>query len=125
MPGVPLRPALGECAQPVHRCRAVLIEHGPERVAALAGPAADSGRCRGVGEVLPGDYDARADRDKQGVEQSPAPPLKFFMMGLGGTILALAALSFLFGSRFGTRPSSETAALVQPERMGVALSATD
>ena len=62
--------------------------------------------------------------DKQGVEQSSAPPLKFFMMGLGGTVLALAALSFLFGSRVGTRPASETAASVHPEQSGVALSAT-
>jgi mono/diheme cytochrome c family protein len=46
---------------------------------------------------------------KEGVEQSSAPPLKFFMMGLGGTVLLLAALSFLLGSRIGSRPSTETA----------------
>jgi hypothetical protein len=46
---------------------------------------------------------------KEGVEQSSAPPLKFFMMGLGGTVLVLAALSFLLGSRIGSRPSTETA----------------
>ena len=42
--------------------------------------------------------------DKEGVEQSSAPPLKFFLMGLGGTVLALAAASFLLGSRSGMRP---------------------
>jgi mono/diheme cytochrome c family protein len=46
--------------------------------------------------------------DKEGVEQSSAPPLKFFMMGLGGTVLALAAVSLLFGSRIGSRPAMET-----------------
>jgi mono/diheme cytochrome c family protein len=46
---------------------------------------------------------------KEGVEQSSAPPLKFFMMGLGGTVLVLAALSFLLGSRVGSRPSAESA----------------
>jgi predicted CxxxxCH...CXXCH cytochrome family protein len=63
--------------------------------------------------------------DKQGVEQSSAPPLRFFMMGLGGTVLALAALSFLFGNRAGTRPALETAASVHGEPTNVALSATD
>jgi mono/diheme cytochrome c family protein len=42
---------------------------------------------------------------KEGVEQSSAPPIKFFLLGLGGTVLALAAASFLLGSRFGMRPA--------------------
>jgi cytochrome c2 len=63
--------------------------------------------------------------DKKGVEQSSAPPLKFFMMGLGGTILALAALSLLFGGRSGSRPALETAASARPEPTDVAFSARD
>ena len=54
--------------------------------------------------------------DKQGVEQSSAPPMKFFMLGLGGTILGLATLSFLFGGRLKPQPPAlEAAAALSTE----------
>jgi cytochrome c2 len=57
--------------------------------------------------------------DKQGVEQSSAPPLKFFLLGLGGTILGLVTVSFLLGSRLGPqRPSLNAAAPIHPEQNG-------
>jgi hypothetical protein len=39
------------------------------------------------------------EEDKQGVEQNSAPPLNFFLMGLGGAVLGLVTLNFLWGNR--------------------------
>ncbi len=73
--------------------------------------------------------------DKQGVEQSSAPPVKFFLMGVGGAILGLATVSLLFGSRTGPRHPLQEAAmpsdkvdrdgLTPAPSDGVALSASD
>jgi mono/diheme cytochrome c family protein len=45
------------------------------------------------------------ETDRQGVEQASGPPRTFFLLGLGGTVLGLAAVSVLWGIRF--RPRSQ------------------
>jgi mono/diheme cytochrome c family protein len=39
------------------------------------------------------------EADRQGVEQSPAPPLNFFLLGLGGAVLGLAVLNVFWRTR--------------------------
>jgi hypothetical protein len=43
------------------------------------------------------------ETDKMGVEEASPVPWKYLLLGLGGTVLGLVALSFLWGTSFRPR----------------------